>query len=550
MKRVVFLLLMLSALIFIGSCNSNHTDPHTEGLEFAMIREGECQVSAGTAIDQSEIVIPATYQGMTVTKIANYAFNYCENLTKIIIPDSVTEIGEHAFRKCTSLTEINLPSSVKKIEKNAFEHCSTFDTIVLPANIEYLRSGLFFGSHVNTLVIQDASTLKYVSASALNDGVGRVLVLDGSFNDSSFHIDWDKDAKIFYNVKAYNKTSPDNTFKYFEIGQHEDNRYDAGAIIYEIIVNEENQGCITFPKSIGDLPVSCLDFTLQAYSDSIKAVKIPADLDKKLYNFYNMKLDYVDCILVENEAERLADNPRVVPNCHSFGYDKDTGFLWASLTSKPDYIKIIGYYGNETEELKIPDSIDKRIVLEIANEAFYKSQVKKIILPSDLTLLDSGAFQASELEEIIFGGKLETIAESAFYLCTKLKSISLPSSTKSIGDNAFYGCSSLTSVTLNQGLESIGESVFHLCSFTSITIPKSVLVIKKYALRKGELQNNGDDLRVPDGYVYTVYCEAEEKPEGWEDLWDVFYTNVNGHTLARTHAYIKDYGSLVWGYTE
>ena len=59
------------------------------------------------------ITIPATvtYDGVaySVTSIGQDAFNRCNSLTSITIPESVTSIGDDAFCGCSSLTSITLP---------------------------------------------------------------------------------------------------------------------------------------------------------------------------------------------------------------------------------------------------------------------------------------------------------------------------------------------------------------------------------------------------------------------------------------------------------
>ena len=45
-----------------------------------------------------DLVIPSTYNGLPVTHIVDYAFEYCTSLTSVTIPDSVTSISDKAFR--------------------------------------------------------------------------------------------------------------------------------------------------------------------------------------------------------------------------------------------------------------------------------------------------------------------------------------------------------------------------------------------------------------------------------------------------------------------
>ena len=73
----------------------------SEGLKIAL--NGDC-VSynvrrIGNCTD-ANVVIPASYNGMPVTKISNSAFSYCDSLISVTIPDSVTTIGAYAFSGC------------------------------------------------------------------------------------------------------------------------------------------------------------------------------------------------------------------------------------------------------------------------------------------------------------------------------------------------------------------------------------------------------------------------------------------------------------------
>lgn len=61
-----------------------------------------------------DLIIPetVTYEGETyiVTRISNDAFEWCQELTSVTIPNSITEIGENAFLGCTGLTSVTIKS--------------------------------------------------------------------------------------------------------------------------------------------------------------------------------------------------------------------------------------------------------------------------------------------------------------------------------------------------------------------------------------------------------------------------------------------------------
>ena len=58
----------------------------------------------------------------TVIRIGNAAFHGC-GFTEITIPNGVTYIGDSAFRYCTSLLTVTIPNSVTTIQESAFENC-------------------------------------------------------------------------------------------------------------------------------------------------------------------------------------------------------------------------------------------------------------------------------------------------------------------------------------------------------------------------------------------------------------------------------------------
>ena len=89
---------------------------------------------------------------------------------------------------------------------------------------------------------------------------------------------------------------------------------------------------------------------------------------------------------------------------------------------------------------------------------------------------------STNLKNIIFGGKVQTIPN---YICAYLQEITeinIPNSVTTIGEYAFYNCNSVNSVTFGNSVNSIGAYAFSGCeSITAIEIPNSVKVINQYA---------------------------------------------------------------------
>ena len=119
----------------------------------------------------------------------------------------------------------------------------------------------------------------------------------------------------------------------------------------------------------------------------------------------------------------------------------------------------------------------------------------------------------------INGKPVVKIGERAFDLCSSLTSVTIPNSVTEIGDYAFHKCNKLTSVVMPNSVKSIGDYAFNGCDMlASVVVPNSVTTIGGFAF--------SGCIRL------TIYCEAEEKQDGWSSNWN--YTDC----------------PVVWGYKE
>ncbi len=71
------------------------------------------------------------------------AFEGCENLKEVNLPDTLVNINQLAFEDCTSLESITIPESVERIEWGAFMDCVNLSDIEHSGKIYKVDSGAF-----------------------------------------------------------------------------------------------------------------------------------------------------------------------------------------------------------------------------------------------------------------------------------------------------------------------------------------------------------------------------------------------------------------------
>ena len=89
-----------------------------------------------------------------LTVICKDAFWWCDNITEIVIHNSVTRIDEHAFSNCMALTELIIPESVKWIGRAIFNGCEAMRKVtILNPTVEMDEDMIAFWCKPKYLVI-------------------------------------------------------------------------------------------------------------------------------------------------------------------------------------------------------------------------------------------------------------------------------------------------------------------------------------------------------------------------------------------------------------
>ena len=87
------------------------------------------------------------------------AFRACKLLSSITIPDSVTYIGENTFWDCFNLSSINIPNGVTSIGGWAFYNCTSLTAISLPSSLTDIGYNAFGGSGLTSISLPQGITV-------------------------------------------------------------------------------------------------------------------------------------------------------------------------------------------------------------------------------------------------------------------------------------------------------------------------------------------------------------------------------------------------------
>lgn len=155
-KRFVSLLVALSITLTFLPMEAVAATKITKGnLKYIVNADGKSVTVSGTSGKPTQLTIESSISdngtNYTVTKIATWAFNACNTLTEVTLPNTVDEIGYQAFFKCSNLTKVIIPEGVTKIGQAAFYGCSQLTSITIPStitNMDTAFSGNTALSHV------------------------------------------------------------------------------------------------------------------------------------------------------------------------------------------------------------------------------------------------------------------------------------------------------------------------------------------------------------------------------------------------------------------
>ena len=156
-------------------------------------------------------------------------------------------------------------------------------------------------------------------------------------------------------------------------------------------------------------------------------------------------------------------------------------------------VEIIGFR-IPSDIVEIPEKIGNKKVVSIGASAFYRENIKEVIVPETVKSIKQGAFMSTPLQSIELPDEVEI--ESYAFAYTNLTEISLPSTLVDIPDYLFIGSTQLETVDYSPDLLSVGDYAFSYTSIKQLELPLSLTNIGKgsfsymYALKSIEIPEN------------------------------------------------------------
>lgn len=125
------------------------------------------------------VEIPSEYEGYPVKRIVSGAFQSCNTIESVVIPDCVEILGLLCFDECSNLADVTLPAELKDIGQYAFADCTNLKTIQFPEKLQKIGYAAFQNSGISGDIVFPESLEEVGNSSfAYCSGIESVVLGD------------------------------------------------------------------------------------------------------------------------------------------------------------------------------------------------------------------------------------------------------------------------------------------------------------------------------------------------------------------------------------
>ena len=411
-----------------------------------------------------------------LTEISDEAFDGCEHLAELTIPENIKQIGYGAFRGCRSLQKVTFNTGLEKIGDNAFEDCTSLREVYIPGTVED------FGHHV----FMGCNALKSIE---FEYGVYSIDISDWT-DLPKLHKVISPATISIYQVSPFRKGDPkygiiNPDYSFHKISETEIPDYIVPGNYAEYGIEEhreeieylEVRGGYVFIDLAGFKNLKAVKFSAMG---SVRSVRDCPSLQMIHYNYYVAGIPDGTAVTQRQREKEIIDSKTLTMS----GFDAPS-LRFVSVDDGPIAIDLDNAAGFKLAWLHIPYSclkigINTPVIsavsihgnCKVSNHCLNNTNNLSVIR-FDKDIQGNGIYSNSKAEKILpaefshcdlidLQYDTDTITSEQFGIQSAVKAIRLPAGVKSIKDNAFKGWG-IEEMTIPASVEEIGNNVFTDC---------------------------------------------------------------------------------------
>lgn len=372
---------------------------------------------------------------------SNADWNEYKEIESIVIEEGITSISSHAFFELQYAKSISIPSSVKTIGHAAFSR-SGFRYITIPDSVTSIGEGAFLGCSSLQSVILSKNITKI-----------RKMTFDGCYSL--------KQVNIPQKVKTIGKRAFDGCYALRQIN---------------------------IPRKVKTIGASAFKGCEELLQVNMEKKSTLQEIGENAFSGCNIKKMTIPASVIKIDSAALGGACKIQVEKKNKKYKSKNGVLFSkdgkTLICYPEHGKNSVY--------KIPKGVKT-----IGRYAFAdNSNLKKVIMPDSVTVVEQGAFWGAEkLKTVRFSKYLKRIEEDAFscYLtslklpnrlvsieksafnCEYIKgTIVVPKNVKEIGYNAFVNAHKVKKILVkSKKLKKVDKEMVFSTNKVTVVLPKS-----------------------------------------------------------------------------
>ena len=496
------------------------------------------------------------------TKIVDSAFQNCQRLSSIVIPDTVTSIGTYSFFGCSSLTSIDFGKGIKTIGNAVFYYCSSLTYIVIPDSVETIGLNAFHTCYFNKdNFINNSSATGYPWSAIIYDTVQE----DGLYINGTTVVKCKQDAT--------NVTIPDTITNIGNESFQGCSRLNeitclgttAPTINGTVFIDLPESGTLTYPcesdYSTWLNQLGWKDTCNQGGQGGQEGwITLTQDTSRNIqmqtfridttyppmssgYYFitFSKEPNYVgeneditrfsicineDRIFDDGSRKLITDQTHIEGNVYEYTFSVPVYFAGGERNAPLSQVQYKGTIEETPEEPGEEVSpYDITAKFEVNNTSLstalcfsaYTSAFTEMYI-DDVLVSPTSAYKFSSIGEHTVGYMLKdktkldgNMFNGHFKGCSRMKEIKFKDELTSISGPSFSGCTNLQNVTFGSGLTSVGSSGgFSFSIFTGCTNLREITCLAPTAptlLKKSiqGIEKNNGTLYVPQGSDYSTW---------------------------------------------